>query len=212
VLAVSEALPERPPQARLPADWRSIGHTLATLHQVHAAAFGLDGHQGFFGPLPQDNRPVRSNRWADFYAERRLIPCLRLAVDSGHLPPELAAGVERVAARLPRLCGPEPAPALPHGDAQQHNFVSAPGGAVVIDPAPYFGHPEVDLALLDYFDPVPGDVLDAYRDIAAIDGGFAERRELWRLFGYLAVIAHAGGGSFGRTFLRRVARAVRGYR
>jgi len=52
------------------------------------------------------------------------------------------------AARLPDLAGPEPRPALLHGDAQQNNFVSTAAGAVVIDAAPYFGHPEADLALV----------------------------------------------------------------
>ena len=39
-LLLTEALPERPPQDRTPDDWRSIGHTLATLHHVHDARFG----------------------------------------------------------------------------------------------------------------------------------------------------------------------------
>ena len=101
--------------------------------------------------------------------------------------------------------------ALLHGDAQQHNFVSTDAGAVVIDVAPYFGHPELDLALVDYFDPVPDDVFDAYRDIAPIDPGFAQRRELWRLFGYLAVVTVDGHTSFGRRMLTCLADAVRSY-
>lgn len=210
-LLLFEALQERPPAARSGADWRSIGRTLAALHQVHGEKFGLAQLDGFFGPLPQDNRPVPSNRWADFYAERRLIPRLRLAVDAGILPPDLAAQVERVARRLPALCGPEPRPSLLHGDAQQHNFVSTPAGAVVIDAAPYFGHPELDLALVDYFHPVPGDVLDAYREVTAIDHGFGGRRELWRLSGYLAVITVDGAKPFGRRFLARLAESVQAY-
>lgn len=206
-----EALPERPPEARTRDDWRAIGHTLAALHQVHAGGFGLDNLDGFFGPLRQDNRPVTSNSWADFYAERRLWPRLRSAVDAGHLPPDLAADVERVLGRLPALCGPDPRPALLHGDAQQHNFVSTDAGAAVIDVAPYFGHPEVDLALVDYFDPVPDDVFEAYQEIAPIDPGFAQRRELWRIFGYLAVVTVDGHKPFGRRMLRCLADAVRSY-
>jgi fructosamine-3-kinase len=211
-LLLYEALPERPPEAREPRDWRSIGQVLATVHQTRHDRFGLDGPRGFFGPLPQDNRPVPANRWADFYRERRLEPMLRTAVDSGYLPPALAAGVEEVAERLPALAGPEPRPSLLHGDAQQNNFVSTPAGAVVIDPAPYFGHPEADLALVDYFQPVPDEVFHAYRDIAPVDHGFAERRELWRLHAYLAVIAVDGEGPFGRRYLDRLAAAVRSYR
>lgn len=105
-----------------------------------------------------------------------------------------------------------PAGALLHGDAQQNNFVSTPAGAVVIDPAPYFGHPEADLALVGYFQPVPGEVFTAYRDIAPIDQGFAERRELWRLPAYLAVVTVDGSGLFGRRYLDRLAAAVRSYR
>jgi len=211
-LLLYEALPERRPGTRGPPDWRSIGQVLAALHQAGHARFGLDGPRGFFGPLPQDNRPVPANTWAEFCRQRRIGPMLRAAVDSGHLPAALAAGVEQIAARLPDLAGPDPRPSLLHGDAQQNNFVSTAAGAVVIDPAPYFGHPEADLALVDYFEPVPDEVLAAYQEILPVDPGFAGRRELWRLAAYLAVIAVDGSGSFGRRYLDRLAAAVRRYR
>jgi len=210
-LLLFEALPERPPEARTRDDWRSLGHALATVHQVQADCFGLDGLDGFFGPLRQDNRPVLSNRWADFYAERRLSPRLRSAVDTGHLPLDIADAVERLVRHLPTLCGPEPRPALLHGDAQHNNFVSTDAGAVVVDAAPYFGHPEIDLALVDYFEPVPDDVFEAYEDITPIDPGFTQRRELWRLFAYLAVVTVDGNKPFGRRILTRLADTVRSY-
>jgi fructosamine-3-kinase len=211
-LLLSEALPERPPEARQREDWRSMGQALAALHGVRHPRFGLGGSRGFFGTLPQDNRPVPANRWPDFYLERRLTPALHTAIGSGHLPADLAAGVERVAARLPDLCGPEPRPSLLHGDAQQNNFISTADGAVAIDPAPYFGHPEMDLAQVDFFHPVPADVLAAYGEAAPLDPGFAGRRELWRLPTYLAVIAVDGPGPVGRQCVTRLAQAVRLYR
>ena len=48
-LLLTEALSERPPKDRTPDDWRAIGHTLATLHQVHGGRFGLEYLNGFFG-------------------------------------------------------------------------------------------------------------------------------------------------------------------
>jgi fructosamine-3-kinase len=210
VLLLSQAVPEVPPEARTTAHWRSIGRALALVHQVHQDRYGLDV-DGFFGPLRQDNRPVGSNRWSDFYAERRLLPNLRTAVDSGHLPRELATAVESLIDRLPSLCGPQPMPSLLHGDAQQNNFLTTCSGAVLLDVAPYFGHAEIDLALIDYFEPVPPEVFEAYRDVAPIDPGFPERRELWRLFGYLAVIAVSGPSAFGRAYLGRLAGAVDHY-
>ena len=136
---------------------------------------------------------------------------LRLAVDSGHLPPALAAGISRIAVRLPGLSGPEPRPALLHGDAQQNNFVTTGTGAVLIDAAPYFGHPEADLALVDYFEPVPAEVLVAYRDVLDVDPGFARRKELWRLAAYLAVITVDGHNPFGRWYIGRLADAIAAY-
>jgi fructosamine-3-kinase len=79
-------------------------------------------------------------------------------------------------------------PALLHGDAQQNNFISTEGEAVVIDPAVYYGHPEIDLAYIDFFEPVPEDVFIGYREEMPIDSGFRERRDLWRLYGHLAMV------------------------
>ena len=123
------------------------------------------------------------------------------------------SGIDRIATRLPDIAGPDPQPSLLHGDAQQNNFVTTAtaAAAVVIDAAPYFGHPELDLALLDFFHPVPKDVLDAYRDITPIDPGFNERKELWRLPSYLAIITVDGRGPEGRAAIENLASAISTY-
>lgn len=208
-LLVLEAMVER--TSRTDGDWRAIGRTLATLHQVQADDFGLAAFDGWFGPLPQDNRPVLGGTWAGFFAARRVLPRLRSALASGHLPVELGAQIERLAERLPELCGPEPRPSLLHGDAQQNNFLSTPSGAVVIDASPSFGHPEVDLALLDYFAPVGATLFEGYEEALPIDPGFADRRELWRIPAYLAVVEVDGGSAFGQGILRRLVAAVQTY-
>jgi protein-ribulosamine 3-kinase len=174
---------------RTPRHWRQIGQTLARLHKVKGNRFGFSCH-GYFGPLYQDNTPA--DDWPTFYAECRLGPMLRQAVDSGNMPVECIPEVERLIARLPDLCGPTVVPSLLHGDASQNNFISTEKEALVIDPAVYFGHPEMDLAYLDYFQPVPQDVFDGYREEMPIDPGFWERRDLWRVWGYLAVITVEG--------------------
>jgi fructosamine-3-kinase len=206
-LLLLNAIPEI--TERNPAQWAGIGRVLGTLHRTYGESFGLD-FDGFFGPLRQDNRTTPD--WPSFYASRRLLPLLRLAVDAGHVDSSLAAGISRVIDRLPLLCGPAPRPALLHGDAQQNNFLTAADGTYLLDVSPYYGHPEVDLALLDYFAPVPPIVFDAYRDVTPIDPEFPSRRELWRLHGYLAVLIVDGASDFGRPFLGRVADVVKRYR
>ena len=144
--------------------------------------------------------------WPTFYAERRLWPRFMGAINSGKLPTDVIKSVEKLILRLPGLCGPDVTPTLLHGDAQQNNFISTEAGAVVIDPAVYYGHPEMDLAYIDYFQPVPQDILDAYNDVIPIDPGFRERRELWRIYGYLAVVEVEG-----TSFLPQLTNALQKY-
>jgi protein-ribulosamine 3-kinase len=189
--------------ARTPRHWRQIGQALACIHKIKGERFGLDTN-GYFGPLRQDNTPL--DDWPTFYAERRLEPGLRLAVDSGNLPPNLVPQIDDLIWRLPELCGPEVQPSLLHGDAQQNNFISTEMGTVVIDPAVYFGNPEVDLACIDIFQTVPEDVFEGYQDELSIDAGFWERRDLWRVWGYLAAVAVEGS-----AYLGKLTRAVQRY-
>ena len=189
---------------RAPRHWRQIGQALGRIHRHKGDRFGLE-RNGYIGPLYLDNTPLSD--WPTFYVERRLQPNLRSAMDSGHLPPDLIRQVEKLMSRLPGLCGPDPTPTLLHGDAQQNNFISTEEGAVVIDPAVCYGHPEMDLAFIGIWVPaVPDDVYDGYRDEQPIDPGFWERRDLWRVWGYLAAVAIEGP-----SYLGRLTEAVRRY-
>lgn len=101
---------------------------------------------------------------------------------------------ERAGVLIPslNLTIPEFKPCLLHGDASQNNFITTAKGVMVIDPAVYYGNPEIDLAYIDYFQQVPGDVFIGYQEVLNIDPGFAERRDAWRISGYLAAIEVEG--------------------
>ena len=185
---------------REPRQWRQIGATLARIHQVKGDSFGFE-RNGFWGPLHQDNTPAQD--WETFYREQRLVPLLKTATDSGNIPSSVISQVEKPTDRIPELCGPEVAPTLLHGDAQQNNFISTEQGTYVIDPAIFYGNPEWDLALVDSFQPVPDDVFDAYRDKMPIDSGFSERRDLWRIPLYLAAV-----GIEGQMHLNKLTNAI----
>jgi fructosamine-3-kinase len=180
---------------RRPTQWREIGKTLARIHSLTSDHHGF-ASDGFIGPLRQDNRP--SQDWVTFYRDRRLLPRLRTAVDSGNLPSTVAHQVDSLIPRLPELGGDDVTPRLLHGDAQQNNFISTERGTFVIDPAVYYGNPEIDLARIDCFQAVPDDVFDAYHEEMPIDPGFGERRNLWRISIYLAAVAIEGQMHLGR--------------
>jgi fructosamine-3-kinase len=187
---------------RGPQQWREIGQALARIHRIKWDRCGSEA-PGYFGALYQDNRPMPD--WPTFYAERRLWPRLMVAIDSGNLPTTVVRQAERLIAHLPELCGPAVTPTLLHGDAQQNNFISTAHGAVIIDPSPYFGHPEVDLAHVDYFQPVHPALFEGYRAEANIDAGFGERSELWRIYTHLAITA------LDASYLPRLVSAIQKY-
>lgn len=197
VLEAAQAVEREPDQ------WREIGRTLARIHQVKGKQWGLD-RQGYFGPLYQDNRPA--DNWPAFFAERRLWPRLVGAIDSGRLPTDVIRQVEKLIARLPGLDIPEVEPTLLHGDAQQNNFISTAKGAMVIDPAVYYGNPEMDLSYVDYFQAVPDDVFAGYQEIFPIPPGLSERRDLWRVPALLAAVEVEG-----TAYLSKLMNAVQKY-
>ncbi len=185
------------------AQWQQIGQALAQVHNVKSDRFGLASHC-YWGDLYRDNSPLAE--WPEFFWQRRLLPRLRDAVDSGHLPLRLVPKIESLHTQLSSLCGPNIKPSLLHGDAQQNNFISTAEGPVMIDPCVHYGHPEFDLAYVDFFAPVPDELFQGYREIAPLDPGFPQRRELWRLPGWLAMVQVVGP-----QYLDELTAALRGY-
>jgi len=177
------------PLPRSPERWREIGRALARLHAVRSSRFGRDV-DGYWGDFEQPNTPHRT--WPEFFWTRRVEPHLRGVLARVELPFPVARSIALVESRLEELVGPDVEPSLLHGDAHVNNVVSADDGPVFVDPAPYFGHPEMDLAYLDFFNDISPELLAGYAEVGAIDDGFASRRELWRLPARLAMVEAVG--------------------
>jgi len=178
-----------------PAMWRTLGEQLAALHRTRADAFGYP-RDNFLGTQPQPNGPLAD--WPTFLAERRLRPTLRRCVGSGRLGADDARAVERLIDRLPSLVGPYEPPALVHGDLWIGNVLFDAAGPVLIDPAVYHGHREVELAFAELFAGFGPGFFDAYRAAYPIDAGYAERRALWQVHPLLVHVAHYGAEYLGR--------------
>jgi fructosamine-3-kinase len=177
----------------------ALGRGLAALHLAGAPSHGLD-RDNFIGSLPQDNRPCAT--WPEFYGARRIEPLARRAVERGAMPAGTLALVERLRARLPDLCGPPEAPARLHGDLWGGNAMTDAGGRpVLIDPAAYGGHREVDLAMMRLFGGFPAACFAAYAEGSPLTEGHEDRVELYQLYPLL-VHAVLFGGGYGRSAMR----------
>jgi fructosamine-3-kinase len=204
---VVDRVPPGRPSARAAA---RFGRDLAALHAAGAPAFGAPPPGGpreaYIGRAPMRNIPGAD--WPSWYAQHRVLPYLRSAVDDGTLRHAEAAMVERVCERLPELAGPAEPPARLHGDLWNGNVLwGADGQAWLIDPAAHGGHRETDLAMLRLFGcPHLQEVLDGYQRRAPLADGWAERVGLHQLF---PLLVHAV--LFGRGYAEQaldVARAA----
>ncbi|WP_225657183.1 fructosamine kinase family protein [Streptomyces pseudogriseolus] len=177
---------------------RRFGSELAGLHAAGAPAFGAPPPGGpvaaFIGLAPMRN--VTGDDWPVWYAEHRVLPYLRRAVDEGTMDPGEADVVERVCARLPDLAGPAEPPARLHGDLWNGNVLWGADGRVrVIDPAAHGGHRETDLAMLALFGcPLLDAVLEGYQDVAPLAEGWRARVGVHQLFPLLVHAVLFGRG------------------
>lgn len=181
-----------------------LGRGLARLHQSGLPSFGLD-HDNFIGSLPQSNRSWPS--FAEFYQHERLEPLLGRALELGLADAALATRFERLFAKLEDLCGPPEPPARLHGDLWGGNLHSDPDGApVLIDPAVYGGHREIDLAMMRLFGGFGSAVFSAYREQYPLASGHSDRVPLYQLY---PLMVHVN--LFGRGYLGGVERALGRY-
>ncbi|WP_460844227.1 fructosamine kinase family protein [Nocardioides ultimimeridianus] len=179
-----------------------FGRALARTHAAGADAFGGTA-DGWIGKLPMANRPLPT--WAEFWAERRIAPYLKIAQDRGQITAEDAATVERAAARTAEIVPAEP-PARLHGDLWNGNVLWTTDHVVVIDPAAYAGHREVDLAMLSLFGlPQLPQMLSAYQEITPLADGWEDRVAFHQLFPLL-VHACLFGGQYGARAARLAGR------
>jgi fructosamine-3-kinase len=181
---------ERPRDQQVAAE--KLGEGLAALHGTHGDQHGLD-HDNYIGRLPQANR--QNTNWADFYAEQRILAQLEQARKVGRLPKEREDLLMQLIQKMPDLIPPDAAPSLLHGDLWGGNYSYIAGNTPVIyDPAVYYGHREIDLAMTALFGGFPQRFYKAYHAAYPLDAGYQERQALYQLYSLLVHLTLFGGG------------------
>jgi fructosamine-3-kinase len=189
-----------------------LGRQLAALHAAGAPAFGAPPpagpQQAWIGAAPMAN--VIAEQWPQWYAEYRVLPYLRTAVDRGTVDAAGARAVHRACERINELAGPVEPPARLHGDLWSGNVhAGADGRGWLIDPAAHGGHRETDLAMLALFGcPHLERLLAGYQDVAPLAPGWHQRVPLHQLFPLL-VHAVLFGGRYGASAAAAARAALR---
>lgn len=188
-----------------------LGKSIAELHTSSMTAGNASQQFGFgvdtyLGELRLDNN--WDNDWVRFFVEKRLTPRLQDALlrvgsqygTSNEDANALRAVAERVQdvgrvrwALFDRI---RVVPALLHGDLFSGNcgIRKVDRGCVMFDPASYWGHSELDLAVSTLFGRFKHEFYDAYHSVQGRENGFEGRRVLYRFYYLLNLLVQHGGG------------------
>lgn len=173
--------------------WQQLGRNLASLHNTTGERFGLD-HSNYIGSLPQENSP--SDSWTEFFIHQRLEKQYSLMGQTGYGDASVRHKLEKLYLRLPELIT-ETTPRLLHGDLWGGNImVTSKGEPALIDPAVYYGHPEVDLAMTTLFGGFDDEFFRAYNEVARLAPGYEERFMIYNLYPLMVHVNLFGGGYY----------------
>jgi fructosamine-3-kinase len=159
--------------------WQNFGRQLAELHHHSNEQFGLS-YDNYMGALSQKNNYHAS--WIQFFIECRLRPQLQLASNSDMLPSIHIDVFEKLFLRLSEIFPEEPASLL-HGDLWSGNFLCDKNeNVVLIDPAVYYGHRSMDLAMTTLFGGFDDAFYRSYNYHFAFPKNYKEQWEFCNLY------------------------------
>lgn len=181
--------------------WTEFGRKMAELHQVSQPEFGLD-HDNYIGRLKQQNHFY--DNWINFFIEQRILPQLKLAINHRKIDHSVQQSFDRLFGKLSDLMPTEP-PALLHGDLWSGNFMcNTHEQPILIDPAVYYGHREMELAFTHLFGGFDSLFYKAYQEAYPLTPGFPERIEVYNLYPLLVHV-----NLFGQSYLHDVMQTLR---
>jgi protein-ribulosamine 3-kinase len=181
--------------------WKKFGEQLAALHHVSNSYFGFE-EDNYMGVLPQVNEPQKS--WIDFFSHYRLQPQIEIAKEKQLLQAKHLLAFENLNKQLNSIFNEEK-PSLLHGDLWSGNYMSNQfSQPVLIDPAIYFGHRSMDLAMTTLFGGFDKLFYESYNYYFPLP---QNHREQWQICNLYPLLIHLN--LFGSSYLDQIERTLK---
>ena len=157
-------------------------NAIITIHSIKNKKYGLN-FDTQIGGLKQENN--WSDNWVNFYREKRLLYVFEIINSKNKMDNNINIKIEKLLKNLNNYIPEKPRSSLLHGDLWEGNILFNDEKFVgFIDPGSFYGHNELELAYLTWFNPkfISSDFISRYNNFIKIDKDFFKYEPIYQLY------------------------------
>ncbi len=157
-----------------------LAEVISKIHQNTNNRYGFQ-FDAQIGALKQTNEFI--DNWVVFFREKRLNSIFELINNDDPMTNNINQKIEKLLKNIHNFIPNNPIPRLLHGDLWAGNILYNNGKLVgLIDPGIFFGHNELEIAYLTWFNFVNEEFLKIYSNIIPIERDYFEYEPIYQLY------------------------------
>ena len=157
-------------------------NSIISIHSIKNQDYGFD-FDTQIGGLKQINS--KSKNWKEFYTDKRLSYIFDLVNKNKPMDKSINTKIDLLIKKMDNFIPTNPRPSLLHGDLWEGNILFKNRKFVgFIDPGSFYGHNELEISYLRWFNPkfIDNNFLDKYNDHIKVDKYYLEYEPVYQLY------------------------------
>ena len=157
-------------------------NSIISIHSIKNQDYGFD-FDTQIGGLKQINS--KSKNWKEFYTDKRLSYIFDLVNKNKPMDKSINTKIDLLIKKMDNFIPTNPKPSLLHGDLWEGNILFKNKKFVgFIDPGSFYGHNELEVSYLRWFNPkfIDNNFLNKYNDHIKVDKYYLEYEPVYQLY------------------------------
>ena len=156
--------------------------SIIQIHSISNDSYGFDFNSQI-GGIEQVND--YGNSWVNFYTNKRLLSIFEYANKKEHMGNFINEKITFILKNMNNFIPDNPTPLLLHGDLWEGNILFKKNKFVgFLDPGSFFGHNEMEVAYLRWFNPsfIDENFLDKYNSFISLEKNYQSYEPIYQLY------------------------------